>query len=295
MSCWLTVVVNFYNMRREAERTLYSLSAEYQRGVSCEDYEVLAIDNGSSDPLDCAMAESFGKNFRYVHVETKSPSPAAALNRSVEGCRTSAVMILIDGARMLSPGVLKGAQRAFRAFDNPFVYTLGMHVGPGLQNETLMAGYDQVTEDEILASIDWRENGYRLFEVSSLAASSRRGFFSELAESNCFSLARREFLRVGGFDERFQTPGGGLGNLDFFNRASTDGGLEPVMLLGEASFHQFHGGVATNVPLKEHPWERFSEEYQDVKGVPYVCSGRTCHFLGQLPPEAMRFLISQRQ
>ena len=44
----LTVVVVFYNMRREAARTLHSLSRSYQRHVQDLDYEVLVIDNGSA-------------------------------------------------------------------------------------------------------------------------------------------------------------------------------------------------------------------------------------------------------
>src|SRR4029453_5975812 len=43
----LSVVVVFYNMRREAARTLHSLSRSYQRDVQDLDYEVLVIDNGS--------------------------------------------------------------------------------------------------------------------------------------------------------------------------------------------------------------------------------------------------------
>ena len=48
----LSVVVIFYNMRREAARTLYSLTPRYQQGISEDDYEVLVIDSGSQEPLD---------------------------------------------------------------------------------------------------------------------------------------------------------------------------------------------------------------------------------------------------
>ena len=43
----LSVVVVFYNMRREAERTLQSLSRAYQRGIDDLDYEVIVVENGS--------------------------------------------------------------------------------------------------------------------------------------------------------------------------------------------------------------------------------------------------------
>ena len=43
----LTVVVVFYNMRREAARTLRSLSRAYQLGLEDVGYEVIAVENGS--------------------------------------------------------------------------------------------------------------------------------------------------------------------------------------------------------------------------------------------------------
>ena len=59
----LSVVVVFYDMRREAERTLYSLTPEYQRGVAGKAYEVIAIDNGSYQPLDPAEVRAVRPQF----------------------------------------------------------------------------------------------------------------------------------------------------------------------------------------------------------------------------------------
>ncbi len=43
----LSVVVVFYNMRREAARTLHSLSRAYQQGIDELQYEVIVVENGS--------------------------------------------------------------------------------------------------------------------------------------------------------------------------------------------------------------------------------------------------------
>ena len=48
----LSIIVIFHNMRREARRTLLSLSAQMQKGVPESDYEILAIDNGSTNQLE---------------------------------------------------------------------------------------------------------------------------------------------------------------------------------------------------------------------------------------------------
>lgn len=57
----LTVVVVFYNMKREAARTLHSLSRAYQQGIDDITYDVVVVDNGSApdQKLDPAWVRSF--------------------------------------------------------------------------------------------------------------------------------------------------------------------------------------------------------------------------------------------
>ena len=64
------------------------------------------------------------------------------------------------------------------------IATAGWHLGAVRHMEAAAAGYDQATEDELLERIDWRADGYRLFEVSTLAGSSGRGWFGPLSESS---------------------------------------------------------------------------------------------------------------
>jgi hypothetical protein len=280
----LSVIVVFHDMRREAPRTLRTLSVPYQRDVAPGDYEVIAVDNGSRDPLQPPDLEVPGLAPLHRREPPGDPSPCAAINRAVAQARGEFVMICIDGARMLSPGILRLALDSLATREHPFVYTLGMHIGPRPQNESMLEGYDQDAEDRLLATIPWETDGYRLFAISSLAYSSGGGFFSTLSESNCFALRRDDFLALGGMDERFASAGGGLVNLDFFNRAHAIAGVGPVMLLGEATFHQFHGGVATNVPRSEHPWPRMAEEYRAIRGQAFATSASRPDYAGWLSP-----------
>ena len=52
----LSVVVVVYDMAREAPRTLHSLSRRYQQGGAELDYEVIVVDDSSSDdgPNHCS-------------------------------------------------------------------------------------------------------------------------------------------------------------------------------------------------------------------------------------------------
>jgi hypothetical protein len=286
----LSVIVAFHNMAREAPRTLFTLSSGYQRGVTDADYEVLAVDVGSREPLDAGFVAGFGPNFRLVRAPA-APSPAAAVNGAVRLAGGDAIVVCIDGARMLSPGIIRLMLAALRAYPDPVVATLAWHLGPKLQNESMQEGYDQAAEDRLLDSVDWRADGYELFRVSCLAASSNLGWFRPIAESNCLAVRRPSWERLGGLDERFHSPGGGLVNLDFY-REACERLDQLVILLGEGTFHQFHGGVATNVPAAIHPGETFREEYLAIRGRPFARPTRQADYLGGIAPQAAPFLAA---
>lgn len=97
-----SIIVNFYNMQREAERTLTSLTRSYQRGVDDIAYEVLCIDNGSKPPMDPAWVESFGPEFRLFKPSKSLPSPCFALNEAARHAKGKHLAIMIDGAHVLT-------------------------------------------------------------------------------------------------------------------------------------------------------------------------------------------------
>ena len=66
----LTVVVVVYDMAREAERTLHSLSRTYQRGIDDLDYEVIVVENGS--PAGHAPRGRAGRGLR-LRVPLRGP------------------------------------------------------------------------------------------------------------------------------------------------------------------------------------------------------------------------------
>jgi len=280
----LTIVINFHNMQREAKRTLFSLTSSYQN-ISSDLYDIIVIDNSSTETLGSNFVEGFGSNFFYIYYNSKYPSPVEAINYVIEKINSEFVMCIIDGARILSPGILKNSFEAWKLYKHPFVYTLGMHIGEDIQNITMKKGYNQKVEDKLLKTVEWKTDGYQLFNISSLAASAKDGYFSKINESNCFSLKKDDFLKVGGFNKEFKSPGGGLANLDFFNKINALDFIEPILLLGEATFHQFHGGVATNITLEVHPFKKMNEEYRSIYNRDYVELWRVPNYFTNLNEE----------
>lgn len=282
----LSIVVNFFNNRREAKRTLHSLTRGYQRDAADIQFEVIAVDNGSTKPLSEDEVRAFGPEFRYRFVQTTSVSPVEAVNAACKEAAGERLLVLVDGAHILSPGIFRLADAAFRLFASPFIATLPFHIGPKKQNQSILEGYNQEVEDGLLQNTGWEENGYKLYAAAGALSDGSGGWFGSLFESGCFGLKKADYLAMGGFDERFQARGGGLVNLDFFQCALERQDLEYVMLLGEGTFHQVHGGVASNVPPAENPWEQFHAEYMRIRGKPFERVARKPFFMGKLPQEA---------
>ncbi len=288
----LSIVVAVFNMAREAKRTLHSLSAAYQTGVTERDYEIIVVDNGSVPPFSREYAVSVGGNVRYFYIASAPQSPAAALNFGIKQSRGRVVGTIIDGARLLSPGVLQHALRAFRAFRDPIVTVPAWHLGPDVQRRAMKQGYDQAAEDRLLEGIGWPEQGYGLFEVSTLGSSSSDGWFGPMSESSCLFASRADYDRVGGYDERFRAPGGGLVAHDLYRRLCALDGKDLVVLLGEGTFHQSHEGVATGATDEDFArlYQAWCDEYLALRGEPHFPPQKAAHFLGHVPPQARKAL-----
>lgn len=291
----ISVVVVVFNIPREAARTLTSLSSGYQRQIDANAYEVIVVDNGSDPPLDRAAVEAFGANFRLIRIDQASPSPAAAVNRGLAEARGDVIGVMIDGARIVTPGLIHFARHAARLHEKAVVVTLGWYLGYDFQWRSLEAGYDKWKEEALLESVAWPEDGYRLFEVGTMDESSVDGWFHPISESNALFLRREFWETLGGFEEQFDDPAGGLVNLDVFIRAVESPGAKIVILLGEATFHQLHGGTNTNSPLaRQHEnWTRWGAQYGAIRGRPWTSpqlKGLPT-YIGTLPrPALLRFV-----
>lgn len=278
----LSIVVVAYNMPRELPNTIRSLSMDMQIGIEQDDYEVLVIDNGSTTKFDELECRRWIPDIQFHYVTNASHSPVAALNKGLELANGDVIGVFIDGARLASPGLLAGAMEASCVSETAVIGTFAFHLGPDIQMRSIKNGYNQQVEDKLLADSDWLKDGYRLFEISTFAASSKRGWFSLPKETNALFMHRRIWEKLGGYEVGFVSPGGGLSNHDIWYRSCTLPESDVFMLLGEATFHQVHGGIATNAVVSLR--KEFGAEYESIRKRRYQPADVTPVLFGKAHP-----------
>ncbi len=276
----ISILVCAFNMERELPRTLFTLSKQYQLNIENLNLEIIVLDNGSTTPICENELQSVCPEVQVVRPKVIKVSPSSAINSAMKSLRGNIVGLWIDGARLASPGIINLAYKAWCANSSKAIGTLGFHLGPDVQMRSVFQGYNNTYEDALLESVSWQENGYRLFEISVLADSSRQGWFGCINETNALFMDRHLWEEIGGLDERFEAPGGGFVNLDLWTRIVAASNGHPWMILGEGTFHQVHGGVATNGTANAR--KKMHEEYISIHGMSFSTPKYESRYVGSL-------------
>ncbi len=157
----LSLLVVAYNMSRELPRTIRSLSPAMQAGIAANDYEIVIVDNGSTPAIDqracSSWASSWGGHVRVLRIQNPRISPASAINTALAEAESELIGVMIDGARMATPGLLAGALSAAKVTPRAVIASLGFHLGPEVQMQSVAKGYNQAVEDDLLESARWYE------------------------------------------------------------------------------------------------------------------------------------------
>ncbi len=288
----LSLILVVYKMPRQAINTLYTLSPAYQRDVAEEDYEVIVMENSSSAPMGEAAATQYAGNVTYFYRQETQPTPVPAALFGAEQARGNIIGMMIDGARMASPGLVHNILGASHSSANAVVAVPGYHLGLTLQQEAVNHGYDEAEEMRLLESIAWQEDGYRLFDIACVSGSCKGGFFRPNAESNCLCMPRHIWEAVGGIDPRFTETGGGQANPDLYKRVCEHPLTDLVITPGEGTFHQFHGGVTTGTKgdVRERHMQNHFEQYKSLRGRYYKPPTTQARLYGKVSANAMPFM-----
>lgn len=170
----LSVIVPCYNSSRELEQCLAALTKS-QYG----DFEVLVVDDGSTEPLE-ELVRRHG--FKYMRIDGPS-GPARARNRGVEQTNSEWV-IFIDADVCVHPDTLAGIARAIE--ENPGIASVIGTYDDSPAYPSFISQYKNLFHRFVHKSFDG--------PVSTFWA-------------GCGAVRRDAFWSVGGFDEiRYRRP-----------------------------------------------------------------------------------------
>jgi hypothetical protein len=258
----LHVYVAGFNMENEINNTLYTI-CDYQ-AKSSVDYRVTVLDNGSNPPMRIG---NFDNRVDVRYIENATKSPLGAMNALIAEGHSEFICVVLDGARLWSPGILRKFYNSISLDRSSPSTVTAYHLGPVHQSFSRDYGYDKEAEFLMLEALDWRENGYQLFDVSVLAGANPDGEKGQMNESCCLFLERSLWNKIGGFNEKFVSAGGGFGTLDLFNRLMIETKGQIHVLAGEGCFHQIHGGISTS---SNPPFIEWENEYAQINGELYI-------------------------
>lgn len=288
----ISVIVIAYRMPLQLERTLQTLTAEYQQGVDSEDYEVIVIENRSGDNLPADKIASLPNNFRYLLRDETAVSPVYAVNEGFAMCAAPYICLMIDGARMVSPGIIRNALDAFAITENAIVAVPGYHLGQEEQHLVEAQQEQASAETRLLSSIDWLANGYELFGISTFSGANREGYLNPIMECNCLFASAGNFAAIGHANTEFQLPGGGSINLHMYRSLGMLPGSKFFVLPGEGSFHQYHGGVTTSsYEARKADIEQHRIQLHSFWPGGFHSLRRDPTLLGRVAPQARSFLV----
>jgi glycosyltransferase involved in cell wall biosynthesis/LmbE family N-acetylglucosaminyl deacetylase len=205
-----SVIVPTYNRQRLLRLTLASLA---RQTLQAEEFEVIVVDDGSSDGSEQAAAEFADRlAVRYLFQEDRGYRVAAARNLGLRHAAAE-VCVFVDSGVMLHSGCLAAYLESHRASAAPvavtgYVYCFNQDNEDGAQIEQAIDYGDPDTTMRRLRErgewLDFREEFYAKYgdEFADLPA-------PWLVYWTCNVSAPTGLLRaVGGFDEAFRTWGG---------------------------------------------------------------------------------------
>ena len=110
-----------------------------------------------------------------------------------------------------------------------------------------------------------------------------------MMESNCYFAPRANLEKIGFADSRFDQEGGGALNPHMYRTLGLLPDSTYIVLPGEGSCHQFHGGV-TSSRTREEVQHRFHAQLQSLWGEGYRALTREPLYFGSIGAQAQAHL-----
>ncbi len=267
----LTVIIPTRNRAAKLAATLECLC---RQTLGAQSFEVVVVDNGSSDSTEEVLAQ-FGKRFSFWKVVRESrPGAAAARNRGVEAS-SGKILLFLDDDILADTWLLEEHLKSHRCFPDSCI--LGSVRFPWSSSSRKHSLLEQCLIDhpELLQSFDFPDPENVPF----------------LHSYTCnLSISGSLFKKVGGFDEAFTSYG--FEDVDFGYRLNLLGHHivhnprasaihDPLLSFAEFARRRRHAGFALGYLLEKHPelFPQFFPRSRRYRRYVKLLLGRACWLL----------------
>ncbi len=173
----ISIVIPTYNRKKVLKRCLQLLFAQE---FPSSEYEIILVDNGSTDGTDKIVA-SLSSSCSFTYLVEPRRGPHIARNRGIKAARGE-IIVFVDSDILTPPGFLMEHLKFHEIYGDKVIVS-----GPAVRTSNLMDDF---------SDIEKRKRKKKFFDWSG----------PSLITSN-LSVRREHLLKVGGFDEEFEGMG----------------------------------------------------------------------------------------
>tara|TARA_Y100000589_G_scaffold236148_1_gene223578 strand:- start:4623 stop:5432 length:810 start_codon:yes stop_codon:yes gene_type:complete len=252
----LSIIIGSYELTHQISNTVTSIFSALSH---CElSAEIIIADNSKNlkaiDNLDINLFNVDVIDFSQLNIAIH-----ASMNLAVQRASGHYLCLMIDGARLWSPNILRDVDQCLS--QRSVVHVPNYQLGSDYQMYGNHSDTSFKHEHELLQNCGWPFlNTPQLIDSSFLEPHA--GIGPTVFESNCLFLSREIWDEINGYDLQFKRKDGGFASADLLTRL-IEHDCKLMILPDAGTFHQFHYGTTTSSPdqtrtaLKEMTLEYF--------------------------------------
>ncbi|HJN34175.1 MAG TPA: hypothetical protein QF700_08670 [Prochlorococcus sp.] len=258
----LSIIVGSYELTHQISNTLTSIfSALSQTVLSAE---IIIADNSKNfKTIDSHIVKSC--NVDVIDFSQLDIPIHASMNLAVQRTSGDYLCLMIDGARIWSPNIIRDVDPYLSQHN--VVHVPNYQLGPDYQ---MYGNHDAASfknENKLLIDCGWPFlNTRQLIDLSFLEPHA--GIGPTIFESNCLFLSRKMWDEINGYDLQFKRKDGGFASADLLSRL-IEHNCNLKILPDAGTFHQFHYGTTTSSPLQTRTaLKEMTLEYFKIRAKP---------------------------
>lgn len=233
---FLSIIIPTFNQAWELEKTLYSLSR--QIGMEYKDYEILLMNLNPDDLYTYSVAGSYAakcKNLRLIQIHDEKvntiKNSTFGLNLgSRQYAKGEILLLVVDPARIPTPGVVRKTRDCFERFGNEIVTTT---IPYHFLKHSNTPGFTVKECREAFMKTRWQKDIYCLMDY---AADTNISISGVPNESTWLGVSRDNFLKIGGHNEKIFNIWSEF-NLDLWRRLTRSKPKDNLQIVGQANDH----------------------------------------------------------